>query len=216
MNILIFGPPGAGKGTQGSLLCERLGIPKLSTGDMLRAEVLNRTEVGLQVEALMPTGKLIGDEVVIDLLIKRIAQPDCRKGFMLDGFPRTVAQAQALHDCGVVVDQILVLNVDEDVIVERMSGRRFHLGSGRTYHVTHNPPKQEGFDDLTGDPLTQRADDEESTVRGRLAIYRAQTLPVLSFYAQMGDSHRPCIKNVDAMGSVGAVKAAVDALVIAP
>ncbi|AXH60172.1 adenylate kinase [Pseudomonas amygdali] len=214
MKILIIGAPGAGKGTQGSLLCERLQIPKLSTGDMLRAEVANKTDIGLQVEALMPTGQLIGDDVVIGLLLARIEQGDCSKGFMLDGFPRTVAQAQALIDAGVQIDQIIALDVDEDVIVERMSGRRFHLPSGRTYHVLHNPPKTEGVDDLTGEPLIQRPDDAEDTVRKRLDVYRAETLPVLHFYQALPHQVRPRIDQVDAMGSVDFVRAAVDALII--
>lgn len=214
MKILIIGAPGAGKGTQGSLLCERLQIPKLSTGDMLRAEVANKTDIGLQVEALMPTGQLIGDDVVIGLLLARIEQGDCSKGFMLDGFPRTVAQAQALIDAGVQIDQIIALNVDEDVIVERMSGRRVHLPSGRTYHVRHNPPKTEGVDDLTGEPLIQRADDAEDTVRKRLDVYRAETLPVLHFYQALPQPVRPRLDRVNAMGSVDFVRAAVDALVI--
>lgn len=214
MKILIIGAPGAGKGTQGSLLCERLQIPKLSTGDMLRAEVANKTDIGLQVAALMPTGQLIGDDVVIGLLLARIEQGDCSKGFMLDGFPRTVAQAQALIDAGVQIDQIIALDVDEDVIVERMSGRRFHLPSGRTYHVRHNPPKTEGVDDLTGEPLIQRADDAEDTVRKRLDVYRAETLPVLHFYQALPQPVRPRLDRVNAMGSVDFVRAAVDALVI--
>lgn len=214
MKILIIGAPGAGKGTQGSLLCERLQIPKLSTGDMLRAEVANKTDIGLQVEALMPTGQLIGDDVVIGLLLARIEQGDCSNGFMLDGFPRTVAQAQALIDAGVQIDQIIALNVDEDVIVERMSGRRFHLPSGRTYHVLHNPPKAEGIDDLTGDPLIQRQDDAEDTVRKRLGVYRAETLPVLHFYQALPQALRPRIDQINAMGSVDFVRAAVDALFV--
>lgn len=214
MKILIIGAPGAGKGTQGSLLCERLQIPKLSTGDMLRAEVANKTDIGLQVEALMPTGQLIGDDVVIRLLLARIEQGDCSKGFMLDGFPRTVAQAQALIDAGVQIDQIIALDVDEDVIVERMSGRRFHLPSGRTYHVRHNPPRTEGVDDLTGESLIQRADDAEDTVRKRLDVYRAETLPVLHFYQALPQPVRPRLDRVNAMGSVDFVRAAVDALVI--
>lgn len=214
MKILIIGAPGAGKGTQGSLLCERLQIPKLSTGDMLRAEVANKTDIGLQVEALMPTGQLIGDDVVIGLLLARIEQGDCSNGFMLDGFPRTVAQAQALIDAGVQIDQIIALNVDEDVIVERMSGRRFHLPSGRTYHVLHNPPKAEGIDDLTGDPLIQRPDDAEDTVRKRLDVYRAETLPVLHFYQALPQALRPRIDQINAMGSVDFVRAAVDALFV--
>lgn len=214
MKILIIGAPGAGKGTQGSLLCERLQIPKLSTGDMLRAEVVNKTDIGLQVEALMPTGQLIGDDVVIGLLLARIEQGDCSNGFMLDGFPRTVAQAQGLIDAGVQIDQIIALNVDEDVIVERMSGRRFHLPSGRTYHVLHNPPKAEGIDDLTGDPLIQRPDDAEDTVRKRLDVYRAETLPVLHFYQALPQALRPRIDQINAMGSVDFVRAAVDALFV--
>jgi len=214
MKILIIGAPGAGKGTQGSLLCERLQIPKLSTGDMLRAEVANKTDIGLQVEALMPTGQLIGDDVVIGLLLARIEQGDCSNGFMLDGFPRTVAQAQALIDAGVQIDQIIALNVDEDVIVERMSGRRFHLPSGRTYHVLHNPPKAEGIDDLTGDPLIQRPDDAEDTLRKRLDVYRAETLPVLHFYQALPQALRPRIDQINAMGSVDFVRAAVDALFV--
>lgn len=213
MKILIIGAPGAGKGTQGSLLCERLQIPKLSTGDMLRAEVANKTDIGLQIEALMPTGQLIGDDVVIGLLLARIEQADCSKGFMLDGFPRTVAQAQALVDAGVMIDRIIALVVDEDVIIERMSGRRFHQPSGRSYHVHHNPPKVEGVDDLTGEPLIQRADDAEDTVRKRLGVYRAETLPVLHFYQTL-QPVTPRIDQVNAMGSVDFVRAAVDALVI--
>ncbi|MBD8088556.1 adenylate kinase [Pseudomonas fluorescens] len=214
MKILIIGAPGAGKGTQGSLLCERLQIPKLSTGDMLRAEVANRTPIGLQVEALMPTGQLIGDDVVIGLLLRRVAESDCADGFMLDGFPRTVAQAEALADAGVIIDRVLVLNVDDEAIVERMSGRRFHSPSGRTYHILHNPPMIEGLDDPTGEPLTQRLDDAEETVRKRLGVYREETLPVLDFYRQMHQAVRPRFDEVDAMGPVETVRSVIDGLVI--
>jgi adenylate kinase len=195
--IILLGAPGAGKGTQADMLCKTLGIPKISTGDMLREAVIKRTPIGLQVEALMPTGQLIGDDIVMQLLVDRLAQPDCASGFLLDGFPRTLMQAAMLEDKGVEVDAVIEIEVDHQVIVERMSGRRVHPASGRTYHIQHSPPAAEGVDDVTGEPLIQRPDDAPGVVLKRLRIYAEQILDIKSFYARLPSATHRLLASVD-------------------
>jgi adenylate kinase len=175
MRLILLGPPGAGKGTQAAHICDKLGIPQISTGDMLRAAVKAGTELGLMAKAKMDAGDLVSDDIIIGLVKERIAQPDCVDGFLFDGFPRTLAQAEAMQEAGVDIDGVIEIAVPDDEIVRRMSGRRVHLASGRSYHVIFNPPKVEGKDDVTGEPLIQRDDDNEKTVRNRLATYHEQT-----------------------------------------
>ena len=216
MRLILLGAPGAGKGTQATFLCQRYGIPQVSTGDMLRAAVKAGTPVGLAARKVMDAGALVSDDIIVGLVKDRIAQSDCAQGFLFDGFPRTIAQAQAIKDAGVQLDFVLEIDVPDSAIVERMSGRRAHLASGRTYHVAFNPPKVEGIDDVTGEPLVQRADDSEETVKKRLAIYHAQTRPLVDFYAQWaatGDAAAPQYRKIDGNGSVAEITArALDAL----
>ena len=216
MRLILLGAPGAGKGTQATFLCQRYGIPQVSTGDMLRAAVKAGTPVGLAAKQVMDAGTLVSDDIIVGLVKDRIAQSDCAQGFLFDGFPRTIAQAQAIKDAGVQLDFVLEIDVPDSAIVERMSGRRAHLASGRTYHVAFNPPKVAGIDDVTGEPLVQRADDTEETVKKRLAIYHAQTRPLVDFYAQWaatGDAAAPQYRKIDGNGSVAEITArALDAL----
>lgn len=185
MRVILLGAPGAGKGTQARFITEQYGIPQISTGDMLRAAIRDETPLGLKVKAVMDAGQLVSDEIIIDLVKERIAQNDCANGFLFDGFPRTIPQAQALVDAGVAIDHVLEIAVEDEEIVKRMSGRRAHLPSGRTYHVIYNPPKVEGIDDETGEALVQRDDDKEETVRNRLAVYHEQTKPLVGFYNEL-------------------------------
>jgi adenylate kinase len=185
MKMILLGAPGAGKGTQAKFLTESYGIPQISTGDMLRAAVKAGTEVGLKAKEVMDAGGLVTDDIIIDLVKDRIQEDDCNSGFLFDGFPRTIPQAEALRDAGVDIDVVLEIDVPDDEIVKRLSGRRVHLDSGRVYHVEFNPPAQEGLDDETGEPLIQRDDDTEETVRKRLSVYHEQTLPLVSFYTEM-------------------------------
>ena len=175
------------KETQARFITEQYGIPQISTGDMLRAAIKNETPLGLKVKAVMDAGQLVSDEIIIDLVKERIAQDDCVKGFLFDGFPRTIPQAEALVEAGVDIDHVLEIAVEDEEIVKRMSGRRAHLASGRTYHVIYNPPKQEGIDDETGEPLVQRDDDKEETVRKRLDVYHEQTKPLVGFYTELAE-----------------------------
>ena len=188
MRAILLGPPGAGKGTQAQFICEAFGIPQISTGDMLRAATKAGTELGQRVKAVMDSGALVSDDIIIELVQERLQQPDCANGFLFDGFPRTIPQAQAMVDAGVAIDAVVEISVDDDAIVSRMSGRRVHPGSGRVYHVTYNPPKLDGKDDETGEELIQRDDDREETVRDRLDVYRKQTAPLVDFYRAMADS----------------------------
>jgi adenylate kinase len=184
MRMILLGPPGAGKGTQATYLTKRYGIPQISTGDMLRAAVKAGTPVGLEAKKVMDAGKLVSDDIIVALVKERLGQPDCAKGYLFDGFPRTIPQAEALREAGIHIDYVLEIDVPAEDIIERMSGRRAHLPSGRTYHVKFNPPKVEGRDDVTGEPLVQRDDDREETVRKRLDVYLAQTRPLEEFYLQ--------------------------------
>ena len=182
MRIILLGPPGAGKGTQAQNITKAFNIPQISTGDMLRAAIKAGTELGKQAKAVMDAGKLVSDEIILGLVKERIAKDDCKNGFLFDGFPRTIPQAQALVDNGIEIDAVVELQVPD---VNRMSGRRVHLASGRTYHIVYNPPKVEGKDDVTGEPLVIRPDDEESTVRNRLKVYHEQTEPLVAFYKEL-------------------------------
>jgi adenylate kinase len=178
-----LGAPGAGKGTQATFICQKFGIPQISTGDMLRAAVKAGTPLGIEAKKIMDSGGLVGDDLIINLVKDRIAQPDCAKGFLFDGFPRTIPQADAMKSAGVKLDYVLEIDVPFDAIIERMSGRRTHPASGRTYHIKFNPPKVEGVDDVTGEPLIQRDDDKTETVTKRLEVYSAQTRPLVDYYA---------------------------------
>ena len=185
MKIILLGAPGAGKGTQAAFITEKYSIPQISTGDMLRSAVKAKTELGLKVEAVMISGGLVTDEIIISLVKERIQQDDCANGFLFDGFPRTIPQAQALEESGVQIDVVLNIDVSDEEIVKRMSGRRVHPDSGRVYHVSNNPPQVEGIDDVSGEPLVQREDDKEETVRKRLEVYHQQTKPLVNFYSDM-------------------------------
>ncbi|MGL4432216.1 MAG: adenylate kinase [Plesiomonas shigelloides] len=205
MRIILLGAPGAGKGTQAQFIMEKYGIPQISTGDMLRAAVKASTELGLQAKAIMDAGQLVTDELIISLVKERIAQEDCRNGFLLDGFPRTIPQADAMKEAGIDVDFVLEFDVPDQVIVERMSGRRVHPASGRVYHVVYNPPKVEGKDDVTGEDLIIRADDEAETVRKRLAIYHEQTEPLVAYYTKEADAGNTRYFKLDGTRNVDAV-----------
>ena len=206
MRLILLGAPGAGKGTQAKFITERLGIPQISTGDMLRAAVKAETELGLAAKAVMDAGGLVSDEIIIGLVNERIAQPDCERGFLFDGFPRTIPQAQAMVDAGVDLDHVLEIAVDDEEIVGRLSGRRVHPASGRVYHVEHNPPKEAGVDDVTGEALVQRDDDKEETVRKRLAVYHDQTSPLVAFYRAMEGERAPACHRVEGVGSVDDIR----------
>jgi len=183
MRLILLGAPGAGKGTQAQFICEKFAIPQISTGDMLRAAVKAGTELGIAAKKIMDAGGLVSDDIIIGLVKDRLTQPDCSKGYLFDGFPRTIPQAQAMKDAGVPIDYVLEIDVPFDAIIDRMSGRRVHPASGRTYHVTFNPPKVEGKDDMTGEALIQRDDDKEETVRKRLQVYNDQTRPLVDYYS---------------------------------
>lgn len=185
MKILLLGPPGSGKGTQAKLICEKFGVPQISTGDMLRAAVKAQTPLGLAAQKIMEAGELVSDDIILGLVKERLGKPDCQHGYLLDGFPRTIAQAEGMRAMGIEIEFIVELTVDDEEIVRRLSGRRIHEASGRTYHVDFNPPKVEDRDDLTGAPLLQRADDREETVRNRLQVYHRQTAPLIEFYSAL-------------------------------
>ena len=190
MKIILLGPPGAGKGTQAETLCEAFTIPHISTGNMLREAVDEETELGLEAKALMDAGILVSDEVIVGLVEDRISKGDCKNGFLFDGFPRTIPQAQALVDRDIPIDVVVEIHVPDQDIIERMSGRRMHPGSGRNYHVIYNPPKIDGKDDLTGEDLVQREDDEPETVKDRLKVYEDQTAPLIDFYSEMSKQEK--------------------------
>lgn len=209
MRLILLGAPGAGKGTQAQFITEAFGIPQISTGDMLRAAVKAGTELGQKAKAIMDSGGLVSDDIIIGLVKERIAEADCAGGFLFDGFPRTIPQAQAMVDAGVAIDHVVEIAVDDEEIVERLSGRRSHPGSGRVYHIVHNPPKVEGLDDETGEPLVQRADDQEDTIRKRLAVYQEQTRPLVDFYGSMEGDGAPAYHRIAGVGSVDDIKSAV-------
>jgi len=209
MRVILLGAPGAGKGTQAQYICERYGIPQISTGDMLRAAVAAGTELGVKAKQVMDAGGLVSDDIIIGLVKDRIAQPDCASGFLFDGFPRTIPQAEAMVEAGVDIDHVVEIAVDDDEIVARLSGRRVHPGSGRVYHVRYNPPQKEGLDDVTGEPLVHRDDDREETVRNRLAVYYSQTSPLIQFYQQMKGDRAPAYHRVVGVGSVDEIRDAV-------
>lgn len=208
MRIILLGPPGAGKGTQARYICDEFGIPQISTGDMLRSAIANETPLGTQVKAVMDSGALVSDEIIIALVQERIAQPDCSNGFLFDGFPRTIPQAQALVDAAVDIDCVVEIKVPDEEIVRRMSGRRVHMASGRTYHVIFNPPKVENVDDVTGEALIQRDDDAEETVRDRLSVYHEQTHPLVAFYQSRSNVESATVRyvSVDGLGDVENVR----------
>jgi len=205
MRLILLGAPGAGKGTQATFICQKYSIPQISTGDMLRAAVKAGTQLGLEAKKVMDSGGLVSDDLIINLVKERIAQADCEHGFLFDGFPRTIPQADAMKAAGVKLDFVLEIDVPFDAIIERMSGRRSHAASGRTYHVKYNPPKVEGKDDVTGEPLIQRDDDKEETVRKRLEVYSAQTRPLVEYYSQWAkndSANAPQYRAISGMGSV--------------
>ena len=215
MRIILLGGPGAGKGTQADFICERLDIPKISTGDMLRAAVGAGTPLGRQAQAVMDAGALVSDEIILDLVTERITNPDCAKGFLFDGFPRTIVQAQGVEAAGIAIDFVVDIAVDDEEIVRRMSGRRVHPASGRTYHVDFNPPRTAGHDDVTGEALVQRDDDNEDTVRRRLAVYHEQTQPLVAYYTNKADSNGGLTyKRVDGIGDVETVRARIVAALV--
>lgn len=212
MRIILLGAPGAGKGTQAQFITEKFAIPQISTGDMLRAAVKAGTPLGKKVEEVMKSGGLVSDDLIIGLVKERIAEADCKNGFLFDGFPRTIPQAEALLESGVVIDAVVEIDVDDEEIVKRMSGRRVHPGSGRTYHVIYNPPKVAGKDNQTGEDLVQREDDQEETVRKRLAVYHDQTKPLVSFYKGLQEkavANAPKYQYVAGVGSLDDIKSAV-------
>ena len=205
MRLILLGAPGAGKGTQAAFICKKFGIPQISTGDMLRAAVKAGTAMGLAAKKVMDSGGLVGDAIIIGLVKERIVEPDCANGFLFDGFPRTIPQADAMKQAGVKLELVLEIDVPDAAIIDRMSGRRVHPASGRSYHVKFNPPKVEGKDDVTGEDLIQRADDAEATVRNRLEVYKNQTRPLVDYYANWaasGDAAAPRYRKISGTGSV--------------
>ncbi len=215
MRLILLGAPGAGKGTQAQFICERYGIPQISTGDMLRAAVKAGTPLGLKAKDVMESGGLVSDEIIIGLVKERIGAADCQAGFLFDGFPRTIVQAEAMVDAGVSLDHVVEISVADEEIIARLIGRRVHPASGRVYHVVYNPPQRDGVDDETGEPLVQRDDDVEETVRKRLDIYHAQTSPLIEFYSGMKGDEAPLYHRIDGVGSVDQIRdrvfAALDA-----
>ena len=210
MRTILLGAPGAGKGTQAQYIAEKYGIPQISTGDMRRAAVKAKTELGLQVEQVMASGGLVTDDIIIALVKERIQEPDCANGFLFDGFPRTIPQAQAMIDESVEIDVVLEIDVPDDEIVKRLGGRRVHLNSGRIYHVEFNPPKVEGKDDETGEDLIQRDDDKEGTVRNRLAVYHEQTEPLVNFYTELSSAgNNVHVIKVNGVASVEQIKSEI-------
>ncbi|MBM6704819.1 adenylate kinase [Sutterella massiliensis] len=212
MRLILIGPPGAGKGTQAKFICEHFGIPQISTGDMLRAAVKAGTPLGLAAKAVMEKGQLVSDEIILGLVKERLEAPDCKNGALFDGFPRTIPQAQALADAGIPIDFVLEISVPDSEIVERMSGRRVHPASGRTYHIKYNPPKVEGKDDVTGEDLVQRDDDREEVVLKRLEVYHNQTEALVGFYTKLAESgapNAPQYRSISGLGSIDEITSRV-------
>ena len=209
MRLILLGGPGAGKGTQATYIKEKLGIPQISTGDMLRAHVKNGTSLGAAAKKIMDAGALVSDDIIIGMVKERIGEPDCRKGFLFDGFPRTIPQADAMKNAGIKLDFVVEIAVDDAEIIERMSGRRSHLPSGRTYHLKFNPPKLAGKDDITGEDLVQREDDKEETVKKRLSVYHEQTEPLVAYYgkwAATGEANAPRYLKIPGVGKVEEIR----------
>ena len=206
MRLILLGGPGAGKGTQATFITEKYGIPQISTGDMLRAAVKAKTPLGLEAKAIMASGGLVSDELIIGLIKDRLAQDDCTKGYLLDGFPRTIPQADAMKENGIDINYVVEINVADEEIIKRMSGRRAHLASGRTYHIIYNPPKVEGFDDISGEPLVQRGDDSEATVKHRLDVYHEQTEPLIEYYRNFSNSDEESAPIYVAVNGIGTVE----------
>lgn len=209
MRLILLGPPGAGKGTQARFICDTCGIPQISTGDMLRAAIAAGTPLGRMAQSVMARGDLVSDEIVIGLVKERLAEPDCAAGFLFDGFPRTIPQAEALLEAGIEIERVIEMQVDDDEVVRRITGRRVHEPSGRVYHVVFNPPRNPERDDETGEPLTQRADDREQTVRDRLAVYRRQTAPLIDFYTALSRTTSLEYRAVNGIGDVASVERAM-------
>lgn len=209
MRVILLGPPGAGKGTQAQFITEKYGIPQISTGDMLRSAVKAGTELGLKVKDIMASGGLVSDEIIIALVKERIQQDDCNNGFLFDGFPRTIPQAEALVDAGIAIEHVVEIAVDDEEIVSRLSGRRVHEVSGRVYHIQHNPPQNEGLDDETNEPLIQREDDREETIRNRLSVYHSQTKPLVDFYTQLSATDGPVFSTIDGLGKLDEVQSRI-------
>lgn len=210
MRMILLGAPGAGKGTQAAFICQKFGIPQISTGDMLRAAVKAGSPLGLAAKKVMDSGALVSDDIIIGLVKERITQPDCANGFLFDGFPRTIPQADAMKTAGVKLDVVLEIDVPDSAIIERMSGRRVHVASGRTYHVKYNPPKVAGKDDVTGEDLIQREDDKEETVKKRLDVYQSQTRPLVDYYskwAAAGEAGAPKYRKISGTGTVDEITA---------
>lgn len=215
MRLILLGGPGAGKGTQANFIQEKFQIPQISTGDMLRAAVKAGTELGMQAKKIMDTGGLVSDDIIIGLVKERIKEPDCENGFLFDGFPRTIPQADAMKDAGVSIDAVVDIDVPDEEIIKRMGGRRVHLASGRTYHLIFNPPKKEGRDDETGEPLIQRDDDKEETVRKRLDVYHGQTEPLIDYYKKWkagGDAAAPGYIYIEGVGKVDEIKDSISSV----
>ncbi len=212
MRLILLGGPGAGKGTQANYIKEKYGIPQISTGDMLRAAVKAKTSLGLAAKKIMDEGGLVSDDIIIGLVKDRIKEPDCTNGFLFDGFPRTIPQADAMKEAGVNIDYVVEIAVDDEEIIKRMSGRRAHLASGRTYHILYNPPKVDGKDDVTGEDLVQRDDDQEETVKKRLKVYHDQTEPLVAYYgkwADGGEANAPKYVRINGIGQVEEIRDAV-------
>ena len=208
MKMILLGPPGAGKGTQAEAICKKYGIPQISTGDMLRSEINTESELGISAKKLMDAGKLVDDDLIIKLVLSRISKPDCHKGYLFDGFPRTIPQAEALKIAEVPLNAVVEINVMDAEIVTRISGRRVHPGSGRVYHINNKPPKKKGIDDFTGEPLIQREDDNEKTIKKRLDVYHNQTKPLISFYKSWhrSDNQAPKLITISGTGSIEDIK----------
>lgn len=209
MRVILLGAPGAGKGTQAQYICKAFQIPQISTGDMLRAAVNAESPLGLAAKQVMDAGRLVSDDIIIGLVKERLEQSDCANGCLFDGFPRTIPQAEALRDSGVQIDHVVEMDVDDEAIIERMAGRRVHLASGRTYHLIYNPPKRDGVDDVTGEPLIQRDDDREEVVRDRLSVYHEQTEPLIHFYGSWAKSNAaeaPTLTRISGIGTVEEIR----------